>query len=184
MNNLWPTTTVTKHRIGVMKLVPKVHKLKGTLHKDSWKELTSRPIRGAETDPMREPSKVLYTLLQEMISTLKSRYENLSTFRLKFPVLNGCDDYIHRLDHVKLSTSKSMKTILLSADFSDVCTETSIERLKESIKRIGELIDIPYLKIDLMVKLVSLVFNNCYFYTPFGLFRQTRGMPMGDVSSR
>ena len=110
LNNLWPKTTVTKHRIGVMKLVPKVHKLKGTLHKDSWKELTSRPIRGAETDPMREPSKVLYTLLQEMISTLKSRYENLSTFRLRFPVLNGCDDYIHRLNHVKLSTSKSMKT--------------------------------------------------------------------------
>ena len=39
-------------------------------------------------------------------------------------------------------------------------------------------------KIVLIRKLVDLVFSNCYFFTPKSLFRQTRGMPMGDVSSR
>ena len=35
-----------------------------------------------------------------------------------------------------------------------------------------------------MVDLVALVFSNSYFFTPFGLYCQTKGMPMGDFSSR
>ena len=34
------------------------------------------------------------------------------------------------------------------------------------------------------MKLVDLVFLNCFFYTPYGLYRQSKGMPMGDYSSR
>ena len=43
--------------IGVMKLVPKVHKLK-EVNLESWKILTSRPIRGAENCPLNPASKV------------------------------------------------------------------------------------------------------------------------------
>ena len=47
-----------RQRIGVMKIVPKVHKL-DKIERDSWKILTSRPIRGAECCPLNPASKVL-----------------------------------------------------------------------------------------------------------------------------
>ena len=39
-------------------------------------------------------------------------------------------------------------------------------------------------KIDLITSLVELVFRNCYFKTPYGIYGQTKSMPMGDYSSR
>ena len=116
-----------------------------------------------------------------MMSNLRHMYEGLP---YSFPVLKGCDDYIKRLDLMKLSCKKWTKTVLISADFSDAYTETGINRLQESVKLMGNLVGQPQYKTDLMVKLVKLVFTNCYFFTPYGLYRQTRGMPMGDVSSR
>ena len=184
VDSLWPKENIKKHRIGVLKLVPKVHKLKGTISEVSWNDLPSRPIRGAELDPMRQPSKVLYKLLQKMLQKLKDRYSNLTMYPLKYPVLSGCDDYTHRVDNLRLDTHMLTKTVLLTADFSDAYTETGISRLQESIRMLGELLEIPYFETDVMRKLVNLVFSNCYFYTPHGLYRQTRGMPMGDISSR
>lgn len=56
----WPTNSRFIPSIGVLKLAPKVHKLSGPIGPDSWKDLPSRPIRGAECDPMQTPSKALY----------------------------------------------------------------------------------------------------------------------------
>ena len=146
--------------------------------------MPSRPIRGDELDPMRQPSKVLYKLLQNMLQKLKDRYSNLTMYPLKYPMLSGCYDYTRRLDTLRLDTSSLTKAVLLTADFSDAYTETGIYRLQESIRKLGELLEIPYYETDVMAKLVNLVFSNCYFYTPHGFYRQTRGMPMGDISSR
>ena len=115
---------------------------------------------------------------------LKKRYSDLTMFPLNYPILSGCDDYSHRVDNLKLDSGLLTKTVLVTADFSDAYTETGITRLQESIKMLGELLGMPYYEIDVMSKLVNLVFTNCYFYTPHGLYRQTRGMPMGDISSR
>ena len=184
LNRFWPKAPVQKYKIGVMKLVPKVHKLSGKIDKESWKVLPSRPIRGAELEPMKAPSKVLYQLLQRMLKRLKEQYSYLSMYHLKYPILNGCDDYINRLDTLRLKKNLMSKTVLITADFSDAYTETCIDGLQKSILKIGELVGVPYFEIDLMNKLVAMVFSNCYFYTPTGLYRQTRGMPMGDYSSR
>ena len=94
------------------------------------------------------------------------------------------DDYLRRLGLLKLDSSKFSRTILLTADFSDAFTETQIPRLQESISVIGYLLGYTNSKTELIVKMVSLVFSNCYFITPFGLYRQSKGMPMGDYSSR
>ena len=55
VKSLWPKEPFKNHRIGVMKLIPKVHKLKGKITPDSWKKLPSRPIRGAEIGPYSFP---------------------------------------------------------------------------------------------------------------------------------
>ena len=73
---------------------------------------------------------------------------------------------------------------LVSADFSDAYTETFIPNLKKSIGVIGNLLGYDDDKSSLIKNLVELVFTNSYFYTPYGLYKQTRGMPMGDFSSR
>ena len=165
-------------------MIFKVHKLKGSVTTDSWKLLPSRPIRGAEMDPMKFPSRVLYNLLKNMLDKFKARFPADSSCSLGFPVLTGCDDYLTRLHNVKLNPQKMMQTTLITADFGDAFTETGIDRLQQSISFIGAILGLELSVIDLMRKLVKLVFTNCYFYTPHGLYRQSRGMPMGDYSSR
>ena len=73
---------------------------------------------------------------------------------------------------------------ILSTDFSDAFTMIRIPRLKESISVVGNIIDYSKLKIDILNNLVDLVFKNYYFITPSGLYRQSKGEPMGDYSSR
>ena len=76
------------------------------------------------------------------------------------------------------------KTFLISADFDDAYTETKIQRLEESITIIGSLLGYDKAKTEMIVALMKLVFSNCFFKTPLGIFRQSKGMPMGDFSSR
>ena len=134
---------------------------------------------------MRAPSKVLYTLLTEMLGGFSLKFPTISNNqRINFTVLKGCDDYIERVSNLKMDPEKMLKTALISADFGDAYTETGIKLIQKSVTEIGEIIGADTEKIDLIRRLVELVFSNCYFFTPFGLFRQTRGMPMGDVSSR
>ena len=119
----------------------------------------------------------------------------LSKFKMKFPaldndqkenftVLKGCDDYLGRVSLIQLDSKLFLQTCLISSDFSDACTETGVERLKSSVRSVGDLIGYEHDHVDLIEKLIDLVFLNCYFYTPYGLYRQTKGMPMGDYSSR
>ena len=173
-------------RIGVLKLVPKVHKLSEPIHKDTWLELKSRPIRGAENDPMNVPSKALYKFLQAMLSDFKQVFPSLnhSNQISDFTVLSGCEDYLHRLSLIKMEQESHCSTFIISADFADAYTETHIPKLQESISVIGQILKYDKQKIDLIKNIVSLVFNHCYFLTPTGLYRQTHGMPMGDFSSR
>ena len=176
---------VEKPRLGVLKLVPKVHKIKGSISVESWNELKSRPIRGAENDPIKQPSKALYGLLQKMLRDFKAIFPSLENDQSEqFPVLKGSDDYLQRLCSVKLLSQNFLQTTFITADFSDAYTETGVESLKVSITEIGERIGYGKEHQELMKKLVDLVFLNCYFYTPYGLYRQTKGMPMGDISSR
>ena len=127
---------------------------------------------------MKTPSIALYRMLVEMLSEFKTK------FQYDFPVLRGCDDYIERVSHLNLDSSKAFQTTLITADFGDAYTETCIGHLQDSISSIGKIIGFESEKIELLKTLINLVFSNCYFFTPYGLYRQTRGMPMGDVSSR
>ena len=98
----WPRVPVQSPRIGVLKLVPKVHKLNDPIDNETWKELKSRPIRGAENDHMKVPSKALYAMLQQMLSEFGDIFPAVNTSnQLKnFTVLAGCDDYIARLNNL------------------------------------------------------------------------------------
>ena len=134
---------------------------------------------------MKTPSTALYRMMSELLGIFKLKFPPLTDEQdHSFPVLKGCDDYIARLAKLKLDSENYLKTTLVTADFGDAYTETCISHVQNSISNIGKIIGIDVEKIMLMRKLVQLVFSNCYFFTPSGLFRQTRGMPMGDVSSR
>ena len=120
-----------------------------------------------------------------MLKDLKSNFPEPSFGQnTAFTVLKGCDDYIDRVSKVSLKSDLFTKTTLITLDFGDAYTETSILGLQHSITKIGSKLMYDPDHIDLMRKLVKLVFSNCYFYTPSGLYRQTKGMPMGDYSSR
>ena len=154
----------------------KVHKLTESINEHSWFKLKSRPIRGAEQDPMGIPSKALYSLLKMLLTKFSLTFPSLySSHQSKlFPVLSGCDDYLERLREVEIDYSNYGKLFLISADFEDAFTKTDIASLKESISVIGTIVGSDNYEIELIIRLVDLVFSNCYFYTPSGLYRQTK----------
>ena len=57
LRRAWPKYYSKKYKIGVLKIIPKIHKLK-EITPESWLKLPSRPIRGAEMCPLNAPSKV------------------------------------------------------------------------------------------------------------------------------
>ena len=127
-------------------------------------------------DPMRTPSRALYGFLKAMLSEFK-----LNPFKIRIHLLLF---YLSRLSRINLQNEGYSTMTLVSADFSDAYTETFIPNLKKSIGVIGNLLGYDDDKSSLIKNLVELVFTNSYFYTPYGLYKQTRGMPMGDFSSR
>ena len=123
-------------------------------------------------------------MLQKMISDLRSLFPSLVNKPRNFPCIKGCDEYSNRISSTSLDTSMFTKTCLISGDFSDAYTRSQLLRLQDSIRRIGAILKYDEYIIDLMIRLTILIFTNIYFYTPFGLYRQGHGYPMGNFSSR
>ena len=165
-----------QHRIGVLKLIPKIHKLE-KITAQSWVDLPSRPIRGAENCPINPYSKVLCYILQDM-------HKELSKVMDKFPIVYGCDEYSRNIHRASFKSEDWSKITLISGDFSDAYTQSQLNDLIKSIERIGKILHWPGGKISLAKKLSALVFENCYFETPSGIMRQLSGFPMGGHSSR
>ena len=168
------------YRVGVLKLVPKIHKL-SEFDSESWKKLPSRPIRGAENCPINPYSQALCKMLQEMHSSLKKSFSNAGS---EFPVIYGCDEYSTNIRKVKFERSTWSLNTLVSGDFSDAYTKSSLIDLQASIKKLGNIVEWSADKIILAQKLSKLVFENCFFEAPTGILRQTQGFPMGGHSSR
>ena len=115
---------------------------------------------------------------------MKNKFHETFGRSKDFPVLNGCDDFIDRLSKMKVSPVEMMQTVFVSSDFEDAYTNTSIDHIQKSIEELSSYINLDSQHSLLIIKLLGTVFRNCYFYTPTGLYRQTKGMPMGDISSR
>ena len=163
-------------RVGVLKLIPKIHKLKD-FDQHSWKILPSRPFRGAENCPINAYSKTLCKLLQELHQLLKGKMEDNSC--RYFPVIYGCDEYSERIQKVTIPKGKSVT--LISCDFSDAYTKSRLCDLEHSIKKLGNYVGWPEPKICLALKLSKLVFENCFFETPDGIMKQCQGFPWEGI---
>ena len=70
----------SKKAVGVLKLLPKIHKVK-CLSPETWREVPSRPIRGAENCPLNSYSKALCKLLQQLLDKLRNHMGS------RFPVI-------------------------------------------------------------------------------------------------
>ena len=169
--------TVFKEAVGVLKLIPKIHKVKDLIP-SVWKELPSRPIRGAENCPLKPYSKSLCKLLQELHAVLKVHMGS------RYPVVMGCEEYSRKIQNIRYPAEDWSLNTILSADFADAYTQSELTDLQKAIKKLGGVVNWSSRKISLSNKLAALVFNNCYFETPSGIHRQSRGFPMGGHSSR
>ena len=146
-------------RVGVLKLIPKIHKL-SRFDSQSWKVLPSRPIRGAENCPINPYSQALCKMLQEMHSSLK---DILTSTGVGFPLIYGCDEFSEKIQNIELENSKWSLNTLISADFSDAYTQSSLCDLQGSIGKLGLIAGWSSSKISLARKLAGLVFQNCFF---------------------
>ena len=168
------------YRVGVLKLIPKIHKL-SVFDSQSWNKLPSRPIRGAENCPVNPYSQSLCKMLQEMHSILKG---SLKERGVELPLIYGCDEYSSNVQTIRFNSTDCSQNTLISGDFSDAFTKSSLCDLQGSISKLGQIAGWSSSKISLAKKLAKLVFENCFFETPRGIFRQSQGFPMGGHSSR
>ena len=137
-------------RVGCMKLVPKIHKLKSPIDSESWKTLPSRPIRGAENCPINGYSIALCKLLQNMHKVLKQMYaDGAFGMYCKFPVIMGCDEYTEKISSINYPKQSWGNVCILSSDFSDAYTKASLNDLQKSIGKIGNIIKWDLSKISL-----------------------------------
>ena len=96
------------HRVGCLKIIPKIHKLKGAITADSWKLLPSRPIRGGENCPVNSYSIALCGMLQELHKTVKQLYLNGNMGGCTFPIIHGSDEYMYCLIQYTLCCVNNM----------------------------------------------------------------------------
>ena len=119
-----------------------------------------------------------------MIADLRALFPSLLNTPRNFPCIKGCDEYSSRISTTALDTSLFTQTSLVSGDFSDAYTLSQLKRLQDSITTIGQLLKYEEYIVALMINLTTLIFTNSYFFTPFGLYLQGNGYPMGNFSSR
>ena len=167
----------SKPAVGLLKLVAKIHKVE-KLDENSYNDIPSRPIRGAENCPINPYSKALCKLLQNLHCQVKIRMGHT------YPIILGCDEYSNKIQQVEYPAAQCSSNTLLSADFSDAYTKSNLLDLQGALDKLGTFCNWPIGKISLCKKLSKIVFENCYFETPTGIQRQSQGFPMGGHSSR
>ena len=149
-------------RVGVMKIIPKIHKITD-FSSQAWTKLPSRPIRGAENCPINPYSQALCKILQEMHKTLRVE---LCKHGIVFPLIYGCDEYSDNIQKIKFSPSSWSKKTLISGDFSDAYTKSSLADLQGSICKLGIIARWSEHKVSLASKLARLVFENATLKQP------------------
>ena len=177
------TNTGTNVRLATLKVVPKIHKLKGVINHESLSSLPSRPIRGGENCPFNPYSIALCKLLQHLHNDVRDRLFPVND--LIYPIVLGTSSYLDRLSNVQLVTNDNWcNSWLVSGDFSDAYTLGTLDDLTIAVHSLCNLVGWAPHCISLVIKLCNLVCKNCFFTTPFGIMHQSRGFPMGGHSSR
>ena len=83
---------------------------------------------------MNPYSQTLCKLLQEMHASLKIE---LSKSGIKFPLIYGCDEYSDNIQKLRFDRSEWSSKTLISGDFSDAYTKSSLADLQGSINKLG-----------------------------------------------
>lgn len=124
-------------------------------------------------------------LLQELYSKIEDNFYNGDFGQnFSFPIIYGCEEYSHKVSKISVERGKWNHLTLISGDFSDAYTASSLGDLKDSILYLATIVGWTDDKIELSKSLAELVFENCYFLTPYGILKQSKCFPMGVHSSR
>jgi hypothetical protein len=175
--------TGSSFRLATLKVIPKIHKLKGDISHESLSSLPSRPIRGGENCPFNPYSIVLCKLLQHLHNDVRDKLFPVNG--LIYPIVLGTSSYLDRLSNVQLVTNENWcNSWVVSGDFSDAYTLGTLDDLTIAVHNLSNLVGWAPHCVSLVIKLCNLVCKNCFFTTPFGIKHQSRGFPMGGHSSR
>ena len=80
-----------------------------------------------------------------------------------YPIILGCGEYANKIHHIKYPVTKWRLDTLISADFADAFTKSSLGDLQGLILKLGQFVQWPAEKIGVSQNLAKLVFENCYF---------------------
>ena len=174
---------VKEPKIACIKLLAKLHKTKGKPCSEKVLEIPSRIVRGGESCPLNPYSCVLQILISEMINDLKLEFKNITRTNLKFPLINGCEQFRDHIDNVKLNVIDFFSTVLITSDFKDAFTNLGIRQLVSAIEIASDWLKYSRARRELIIKTARLVIPNCTFITPNGIIISKSGLPIGGHSS-
>ena len=112
-------------------------------------------------------SKYIATILKQLNGKISSSY------------LLNTDNFVEKIRNVDLR-NKIMVSFDVSSLFTNVPIEDTFDFLKNYLQSHTE--DMPF-NSDVLLKLIELCTNNCYFSCNGNFFRQKRGLPMGSCIS-
>lgn len=170
-------------KIACIKLLAKLHKLKNEPTFKDVHDIPSRVVRGGESCPLNPYSCVLQKLVTEMINDLKLQFTEITKTKLKFPLINGCEQFREHVDGVNLNLGNFFTTVLITSDFKDAFTNLGIDHLINAIEIASDWLKYSKARRNLIIKLAKLVIPNCTFITPNGIILSRSGLPIGGHSS-
>ena len=164
--------------IGVLRLQPKVLKLK-TINHENITHLTSRGIKSSMKDPIKIVQKILDKVFNHLLFYIQEKFQNL--FGINSPSVTGVKEAIDRIKQTK--TGEWGRSIELEGDFSDLYSNCNEELLIECVSEGCRYARLHESSISYIRLLIKCIMKHSYFKEPLGIFRTLKGFSMGDCSA-
>ena len=167
---------ITNKCIGVLRLMPKVAKLK-EINYASIKELKSRGIRSSLNDPLKIIQSVLNKIFGHILYFMEKHFHE--RFNRLSPSVTGINEAIQRITEVE--HGEWGQSLEVQSDFSDLYSNIDEKLLKHNIAIGCKLANISESSQAYIFHLVEINMRNSYFKEPEGIFRTLTGFSMGDL---
>ena len=171
---------LTRGEIGIMRLLPKILKLKNPSNY-TIDELTSRGIKSSLKDPINSISSILAELSKELYENLKAEFER--KFKIKAPPKTGSDEAMSMLKTETLSGSDWKETLEASGDFTDMYSNAKEDDLKDAYKLCFVFSNFNEDSQIYILTLLHIILQFNFFKEPSGIFTSKTGFAMGCMSS-
>ena len=160
---------ITEPKIGVLRLLPKILKLKTVPHSEV-KSLKCRGIKSSLQDPIKIIQLILDKYLSHILFYMEQHFAE--KYGKMGPTVVGVNEALERLKGSEKGEWGS--SIDLEGDFSDLYSNVDITTLKKYVQMGSEIAGISKSSQTYILNLLEVNSRHSYFKEPTGIFRKRR----------